>query len=67
MKILYLNCQGLGLSEAGQELCSLIQLHCPWLVFLSESRLFFDHMEGLKLSLGMVNGLGVGSFGRGGD
>lgn len=23
-------------AKAVQELCSLIQLHCPWLVFLSE-------------------------------
>ena len=66
MKILCLNCRGLGRPEAVQEIRSLIQLHCPWLVFLSETRLFYDHVEGLKKSLGLPFGLGVGSFGRGG-
>ena len=66
MKILCLNCRGLGRLEAVQELRSLIELHRPWLVFLSETRLFFDNVDGLKRSLGMSHGLGVGCYGRGG-
>lgn len=65
MKTLCLNCRGLGRSEAVQELRSLVQLHRPNLVFLSETRLFFDRVDGLARSLGLANGLGVGSFGRG--
>lgn len=66
MKILSLNCQGLGRSEAVQEIRSLIGLHRPALVFLSETRLFSNNVDGLKRSLGLAHGLGVGSFGRGG-
>lgn len=65
MKILCMNCQGLGRPEAVQELRSLIELHRPSLVFLSETHLFFDRVDGLKGSLGFANGLGVGSFRRG--
>jgi hypothetical protein len=58
MKTLCLNYRGLRRSEAVQEIRSLIQLHRPCLVFLSEMRLFFDHVDGLKRSLGMPHGLG---------
>lgn len=66
MKLLSMNCRGLGRSEAVQEVRSLTQLHRPVVVFLSETRLFSNNVEGLKRSLGYRNGLGVGSFGRGG-
>lgn len=66
MKILSLNCQGLGQPEAVRDLRCLIELHCPTVVFLSETRLFSDKVDGLRRSLGFANGLGVGSFGRGG-
>jgi len=36
------------------------------LIFLSETRLFYDGVDVLKRSLGFPNGVGVGSFGRGG-
>lgn len=36
------------------------------MVFLSETRLFSNNVEGLRRSLGFPNGVGVGSFGRGG-
>lgn len=65
MKILSLNCRGLGQSEAVQEVHSLIKLHGPCLVFLSETRLFYDRVDGLLRSLGMHSGVGEGSFGRG--
>ena len=66
MKTLCLNCQGLGQPEAVQELGSLVQLHRPWLVFLLETRFFYDKVDGLQRQLGFTNGFGVGSFGRGG-
>ena len=61
-----MNCRGLVRSEAVQEVRSLVQLHRPVLVFLSEMRLFHDRVDGLKHSLGFPNGWGVGSLGRGG-
>jgi hypothetical protein len=66
MKLLSLNCQGLGQSEAVQELYSLCELHRPMVVFLSETRFFSDGVDGLLRSLGFAHGLGVGSHGRGG-
>ena len=66
MKIMCMNCRGLVRSEAVQEVRSLVQLHRPVLVFLSEMRLFHDRVDGLKRSLGFPNGWGVGSLGRGG-
>jgi len=66
MKLLSLNCQGLGRSEAVQEVCSLVRLHRPMMVFLSETRQFSNDVQGLRRSLGFSNGVGVGSFGRGG-
>jgi hypothetical protein len=66
MKTLCLNCRGLGQPKAVRELHSLVQLHRPWLVFLSETRFFDDKVDGLLCQLGFANGFGVGSFGRGG-
>lgn len=66
MKILCMNCRGLGQPEAVQELRSLCELHRPTLVFLSETRFFSNSVEGLLRKLGLANGLGVGSFRRGG-
>jgi hypothetical protein len=66
MKILCLNCRGLGQPEAVRDLCSLCELHRPTLVFLSETRFFSDNVDRLRISLGFASGLGVGSFGRGG-
>ena len=67
MKIMCLNYRGLGRPEAVQEVRSLIQLHHPLVVFLSETRVFSNNMENLRRSLGFLNGIGVGSFrwGRG--
>lgn len=66
MKILSLNCQGLGQPKAVRDLRSLCELHRPDLVFLSETRLFYDRVDGLLRMLGFAHGLGVGSHGRGG-
>lgn len=61
-----MNCRGLGRSEAVQEVRSLVKLHSPMVVFLSETRFFHDRVDGLQRSLGFPNGWGVGSRGRGG-
>jgi hypothetical protein len=66
MKTLVLNYQGLGQSEVVQEACSLIKLHRPSLVFLSETRIFSDNVDILLCSLGLPFSMGVGSYGRGG-
>jgi hypothetical protein len=66
MKLLSMNCRGLGWPEAVQEVRSFIQLHRPTLVFLSETRLFNNLVDGLKRDFGLPNGIGVGTFGRGG-
>jgi hypothetical protein len=57
---------GLGQLEAVQEVCSLIQLHRPVVAFLSETRLFSNDVQGLRMSLGFSNGVGVGSYSQGG-
>lgn len=66
MKVLCLNYRGLWQLEAVRELCSLCELHRPYLVFLSETRFFSARVDGLVRSLGFDDGFGVGSFGRGG-
>jgi hypothetical protein len=66
MKILCLNCRGLDQPEAVCEVRSVIKLHRPVVVFLSETRLFYDRVDVLKQSFGFPCGLGVGSYGRGG-
>ncbi|XP_040379850.1 uncharacterized protein LOC121054416 [Oryza brachyantha] len=66
MKTLCLNCRGLGQPEAVRELRSLVELHRLQLVFLSETRLFDDKVDVLRRALNFPNGVGVGSFGRGG-
>ena len=65
MKIMCLNCRGLVWPEAVQEVRSLIQLHRPLVVFLSEMRVFSNNVENLR-SLGFLKWIGVGSFRRGG-
>jgi hypothetical protein len=58
MKLLRLNCQGLGQLEAVQE------VHV--VVFLSETRCFSNKVQGLRSSLSFPNGIGVGTYGCGG-
>jgi hypothetical protein len=59
MKHLCLNCRGLGQLEAVRELCSLCELHRPWVVFLSETRFFNDRVDGLVRTLGMKGGIAL--------
>ena len=51
MKLLSLNCRGLGRPEAVQEVRSLVQLHRPVVVFLLETRRFSNDVQGLWSSL----------------
>lgn len=57
--MLSLNCRGLGQLEAVQEIQSLIQMHCPLVVFLSETRVFIICVENLRRNFGFPNGAGV--------
>jgi hypothetical protein len=66
MKLLCLNCREVGLPEAVQEICNLCKLHHLMVVFLLKTRLFDDKVDLLQQSLSFSNGVGVGSFGRGG-
>lgn len=66
MKMLCLNCQGLGQPEAVREVRSLCELHRPWVVFLLKTRFYDGRVDGLVHSLGLEGGFGVGSYGRGG-
>lgn len=66
MKILCLNCRGLGRPEAGQELRSLVKLHRPWVVFLSETRFYHDRVDKLQRQLCLDARFGMGSHVRGG-
>lgn len=66
MKIMCLNCRGLGRPKVVREIRSLCELHRPWLVFLSETRFFNDRVDGLVRTLGLERGVGVGCYGRGG-
>lgn len=66
MKILSLNCRGLGQPEAVCDLRSLCELHGPVVVFLSETCFFSDRVDGLLRSLGFAHGISVGCHGRGG-
>lgn len=64
MKILSLNCRSLGQPEAVREVHRLIKLHSPSFIFLPETRIFHDRVDGLLRSLGLPNGVGVGSYGE---
>ena len=66
MNILSLNCRGCGRPETVQEICSLIRLHHPSLVFLSETRLSDKRAQDLKFRFGFSNAFGVKSEGLSG-
>ena len=66
MKILSLNCRGLGISEAVQELCCLISEEYPKHLFLSETKLDRDGFKRLKRKLDFQLGFEVPRVGLGG-
>jgi hypothetical protein len=64
MKLLCLNCRGLGQPEAVREVHSLCKLHQPTVVFLSETRLFSDRVDNLQCTLNFLNGVGLAALGE---
>lgn len=66
MNILCLNCRGCGRPETVQEIGSLVRLHHPSMVFLSETRLSDKRAHDMKFRLGFSNAFGVKSEGRSG-
>ena len=66
MKILSLNCRGLGIPEAIQELCCLANKEGLKILFLSETRLNIDGFHRLKRKLEVMDGFVVPRIGLGG-
>ncbi|XP_075662915.1 uncharacterized protein LOC142632377 [Castanea sativa] len=66
MKILSLNCRGLGILEAVQELRCLISEEDPKLLFLSETKLDRDGFRRLKRKIEFKQGFEVPRVGLGG-
>ncbi|KAL4652850.1 hypothetical protein ACB092_01G261100, partial [Castanea dentata] len=66
MKILSLNCSGLGIPKAVQELRCLIHEEDPKLLFLSETKLDRDGFRRLKRKLDFQQGFDVPRVGLGG-
>lgn len=66
MKIKSLNCRGLGILEAVQELCYLISEEGPKILFLFETKLEMDGFRRLKRKLNFQNGFEVPRIGLGG-
>ncbi|XP_075655141.1 uncharacterized protein LOC142625348 [Castanea sativa] len=66
MKILSLNCRGLGIPEAVQELRCLISEEGPKILFLFETKLERDGFRRLKRKINFQNGFEVPRIGLGG-
>ena len=65
MRILSLNCRGLGIPEAIQELHCLISEEDPKVLFLSETKLDRDDFRRLKRKINFQNGFEVPRIGLG--
>ena len=63
LKILSLNCRGLGIPEAVQELCCLISEEDPKILFLSETKLDSDGFKRLKRKIDFQQGCEVPQVG----
>ena len=66
MKILSLNCRGLGIPDAIQELCCLANKEGLKILFLSETRLNINGFHRLKRKLEVMDGFAVPKIGLGG-
>ena len=66
MKILSINCRGLGNLATVGELHGLVKKEVPKIVFLMETRLHVSSLEILRIKLGMHGCLGVNRHGFGG-
>jgi hypothetical protein len=59
MKLLSLNCRGLGNPETVQELHDLVKQEAPQVVFLMETQLEVGSMEWIRVKLGFAGSLAV--------
>jgi exonuclease III len=66
MKIMCWNCQGLRNPNAVRELCHKVKDKCPDLVFLMETKLHRNKMDGIRRTLNYENMLIVDCIGRSG-
>lgn len=66
MKILTLNCRGLGILKAGEELRCLVREKGPKILFLSETCLDMDGFHKLKKKFDFTAGFAVPRIGVGG-
>jgi hypothetical protein len=64
MKIMYWNCQGFGNPDAIRELCCKVKDKCTDLVFLMETKLRKNKMDGIRSKLNYENMLIVDCIGR---
>lgn len=60
------NCRGLGNTRTVRELCGLVKLHHPKIVFLSDTRMSEARSKNLRFKLGFRHGLSVSSNGLSG-
>lgn len=63
MNALAWNCWGLGNSRTVHDLCSLVRLHHPKVVFLSETRMSESRSKNLRFKLGLRHCLSISSDG----
>ena len=66
MKILSLNCRGLGIPEVVEKLCCLASKEGPKVLFLSKTRLDRDGFPRLKRKLRLNKGFAIPRSGLGG-
>ena len=66
MNLLSLNCRGCGRFETVQELSSLVKLHCPSVVFLSETKMSDKKAQELRFRFGFAHAFAVKSEGLSG-
>lgn len=66
MNILCLNCRGIGQPETVREICDLIRLHRPALVFLSKTKVSDKRVKEMRHRFGFSNAFGVKARGLSG-
>lgn len=66
MKLLSWNCRGLGRPRTCHQLRSMVQLHSPDFIFLSETKNKQKKLESVRRSIGMKNGFWLDPIGLSG-